>query len=264
MQRSALYVLGFAAAVCVVCAVIVSSAAVALKEKQEINSALFRRENVLVAAGLVAPGEEVESEEVARRFNERIEAHVIDLETGEYVPGIDPLTFDQRKATTDPATSERAPRNPAQIQRLPNHALVYEVRDASGNLEMVVLPVEGKGLWSTLYGFLALRSDLQTIQGLTFYEHGETPGLGGEVDNPRWKALWEGRKAFDDSGDVQIAVVKGPAGPPMEDPFEVDGLSGATITSRGVTNLVQFWLGPQGFGPYLDRLREATRAGTRG
>lgn len=254
MQRSAAYVLGFAAIVCVVCAVVVSSAAVALREKQEINSALYRRENVLVAAGIVEPGTSPGNEEIARLFEERIQARVVDLDTGEYAPDVDPLTYDQRKSTTDPSTSERAPANRAQLQRLPNHALVYEVRNESGGLEMVVLPVEGKGLWSTLYGFIALRSDLRTIQGLTFYEHGETPGLGGEVDNPRWKSLWEGRKAFGEQGDVEIHVVKGPAGPPSEDPYEVDGLSGATITSRGVTYLVQFWLGPQGFGPYLDRL----------
>lgn len=259
MQRSAAYVLGFAAAICVICAIVVSSAAVALREQQEINSALYRRENVLVAAGIVEPDEDLSSEEIARRFDERIEARVVDLDTGAYAPDIDPLTFDQRKATTDPATSDPAPSNRAQLQRVPHHALVYEVRSSAGDLEMVVLPVEGKGLWSTLYGFIALRSDLTTIQGLTFYQHGETPGLGGEVDNPRWKSLWEGRRAFDESGEVEIEVVKGPAGPPMEDPFEVDGLSGATITSRGVTYLVQFWLGDQGFGPYLERLEDEAR-----
>lgn len=257
MQRSAAYVLGFAAIICVVCAVVVSSAAVILKEQQEINSALFRRENVLVAAGIMGAEEDLSSEEISARFDARIEAHVIDLATGEYAPDIDPVTFDQRKATTDPGRSAPAPDNQAQIQRLPEHALVYEVRGDTGQVEMVVLPVEGKGLWSTLYGFLALQGDLETIQGLTFYEHGETPGLGGEVDNPRWKSLWEGRKAFDDGGDVAIEVVKGPAGPVFEAPYEVDGLSGATITSRGVSYLLQFWLGDDGFGPYLRRLEES-------
>lgn len=256
MQRSPAYVLGFAAIICVVCAVVVSSAAVALRDRQEINNALYRRENVLLAAGLAEPGEDLSDEELEARFA-RIEARVVDLRTGEYVPEIDPLTFDQRKASTDPATSRQAPPNAAQLQRLPNRAVVYEVRDEQGALEMVVLPVEGKGLWSTLYGFIALRSDLDTIQGLTFYRHGETPGLGGEVDNPRWKSLWEGREAFDESGDVVIEVVKGPAGPPFEDPYEVDGLSGATITSRGVTNLLRFWLGDNGFGPYLEKLKGA-------
>jgi Na+-transporting NADH:ubiquinone oxidoreductase subunit C len=121
---------------------------------------------------------------------------------------------------------------------------------------MVVIPVEGKGLWSTLYGFLALDKDVNTIKGLTFYQHAETPGLGGEVDNPKWKALWPGRKAFGDDGQPKIAVIKGQAGPVAEDPYQVDGLSGATITARGVSHLVQFWLGTNGFGPYLKQFKE--------
>ncbi len=121
---------------------------------------------------------------------------------------------------------------------------------------MLVLPVEGYGLWSTLYGFIALEADLTTIRGITFYQHGETPGLGGEVDNPNWKRKWVGRKAFGPEGEVKIHVVKGLAGPPSEDPYEVDGLSGATITSRGVSHLVQFWLGEQGFGPFLEKLEQ--------
>lgn len=256
MQRSAAYVLGFAAVICVVCAVVVSTAAVVLRDRQDFNSALYRRENVLIAAGLVAPGEEIDTQELERRLA-RLQARVIDLRSGEYVDGIDPATFDQRRAASDPARSRPAPPNAAQLQRLPENALVYEVRDAAGGLEMVVLPIEGKGLWSTLYGFLALRGDLTTIQGITFYQHGETPGLGGEVDNPRWKSLWEGRQAFDEQGEVAIRVIKGPAGPVAEEPFEVDGLSGATMTSRGVTNLVRFWLGDDGFGPYIARLEEA-------
>ena len=117
----------------------------------------------------------------------------------------------------------------------------------------VALPIEGKGLWSTLYGFLVLGSDGATIRGITFYQHGETPGLGGEIDNLDWKALWDGRQAFDADGRPVIEVVKGKA----SGPTEVDGLSGATLTSRGVTNLVRFWLGDNGFGPYLEQFRAA-------
>ena len=91
---------------------------------------------------------------------------------------------------------------------------------------------------------------------MTFYEHKETPGLGGEVDNPRWKALWDGRKAFDAAGVPEIQVVKGLAGSVDDAPHDVDGLAGATMTSRGVTNLLRFWLGEAGFQSYLDRLRE--------
>jgi Na+-transporting NADH:ubiquinone oxidoreductase subunit C len=106
-----------------------------------------------------------------------------------------------------------------------------------------------------LYGFVALESDANTIAGLGFYEHGETPGLGGEVDNPRWKALWEGKRAYRD-GQVAINVAKGAVNPQSSGAnWQVDGLSGATLTSRGVSNLVQFWLGAEGFQPYLTNLR---------
>ena len=118
---------------------------------------------------------------------------------------------------------------------------------------MIILQVWGQGLWSTMYGYLALSNDGVTIEGLTFYTHGETPGLGGEVDNPRWKALWPGRKAFDDQGEPAIEVVKGSPGPPSEAPHKVDALSGATITSNGVQYLLNFWLSDAAYGPYLDR-----------
>ena len=129
--------------------------------------------------------------------------------------------------------------------------------DDAEELEMVVIPVEGYGLWSTLYGFLALDKDTRTVRGLAYYEHGETPGLGGEVENPRWVALWPGRKVFDENGNVAIRVIKGAAGPPESDPYRVDGLSGATITSRGVTNMLAFWLGDDAYGPFLDQFRSA-------
>jgi Na+-transporting NADH:ubiquinone oxidoreductase subunit C len=127
---------------------------------------------------------------------------------------------------------------------------------AEGTLDMLVLPIEGKGLWSTMYGFLALDKDLKTVRGLTFYQHGETPGLGGEIDNPRWKALWPDRVAYDEAGEPVIEVIRGRAGTPDEDPHRIDGLSGATITARGVMHTVNFWLGDDGFGPYLETLRQ--------
>ena len=138
--------------------------------------------------------------------------------------------------------------------RLPNQALVFDVVQ-DGERKALILPIEGYGLWGTLYGYLALAPDTRTIVGITFYSHKETPGLGGEVDNPRWKALWPGRMAFNEGGVLSISVKKGAAGSAAEDPYNVDGLSGATITSRGVTNLLRFWLGESGFGPYLAKYR---------
>jgi len=257
MQRSVAYTLKFATGIAVVCAIIVSSFAVGLKDRQDANKLLDKKRNVLEAAGLREPNEKVDPAEVDRRFA-RIDQKIIELATGEDAPEIDVATFDQRRYAADPGTSSVAPANRAGVKRVPLHAEVYELRDENGALEMVILPIEGYGLWSTLYGFIALDADLQTIRGLTFYEHAETPGLGGEVDNPSWKAKWKGRLAFGDDGAPKIRVIKGAAGPATEAPFEVDGLSGATITSRGVTNLLTFWLSEEIFGPYLERLGRET------
>lgn len=255
MQRSVLYTVLFATAICLVCGVVVSSSAVWLKPLQEANKTLDRQMNVLVAAGLKTDDEKLTPEEVAARF-ERIRATVIDLESGAEVTDIDPQTFDQRREAADPEFGRPAPDNNAGIRRMPRHALIYSVLDDQGEVEKIVLPIEGKGLWSTLYGFLALDSDLETITGITFYQHAETPGLGGEVDNPKWKALWRDRRAYGDDGQPRIEVIKGKAGPPAEDPYRIDGLSGATLTSRGVSHLVRFWLGDDGFRPLLERLKE--------
>jgi Na+-transporting NADH:ubiquinone oxidoreductase subunit C len=254
MQTSPLKTILFAGAVCIVCSIFVASSAVALRDRQEENRLLDLRSKVLLVADLAEPRERIAREEINRRFEENLTARVIDLATGEYADEIDPVSFDQRAATQDPARSEIAPSNAAKVSRLPHHALVYQLLDGD-QVQRLILPIQGYGLWSTLYGFIALSADLQTIEGITFYEHGETAGLGGEVDNPNWQALWPGRQAFDENWQPRIQVIKGVAGSPERDPYRVDGLAGATITSRGVTNLVHFWLGEQGFGPYLERFR---------
>ena len=255
MQHNTTYTILFASAVCVVCSIFVSTSAVSLKEMQEENAKLDRQKKVLSVAGLMDAGAGWTAEKVEEAFTANIRAKVVDLKTGDYNEAIDATTFDQLKASKDPAQSRVAPKNDAQVQRLPNQALVYHVLK-EGAVDMLVFPVEGKGLWSTLYGFLALDKDGNTIRGLTFYHHGETPGLGGEVDNPKWKSLWPGRKAFDENRVPKIQVIKGQAPKADVAPYEVDGLSGATITSRGVTHLLHFWLGESGFRPYLNRFME--------
>jgi len=245
-------VLTVALALCIVCSVVVSAAAVVLKPQQQANKTRDLKRNILMAAGLYDANMSVEEQ------FERVTTRVVNIETGEYTSEINPEGFDQRAAAKDPSTSVRlsAEEDMAKIIRQAKYSLVYLVNDDEGELDKIILPVHGYGLWSTLYGFVALESDVNTIVGLGFYEHGETPGLGGEVDNPRWKALWEGKKAFRD-GEVAISVIKGAVSPesPSAD-WQVDGLSGATLTSKGVHNLVQFWLGENGFAPYLENLRK--------
>ena len=254
MRHSTGYTFVFAGIVCVVCAVLVSSSAVSLSDLQQTNAKLDKQKNVLYAAGLADPSETLSAEDVSRRF-EKVRAMAIRVEDGEPAPEIDPDGFDARKAAIDSEAGRAAPPNASVIKRVARHQVIYHVLGDGGEVAMIVLPIEGYGLWGTLYGFLALDADTKTVRGITYYEHKETPGLGGEVDNPAWKALWPGRMAFDEKGELAIEVIKGQAGSPGDDPYRVDGLSGATITSRGVTNMLRFWLGDNGFGPYLAKFR---------
>lgn len=253
-QHSTSYIFMFAAGVCLVCSVLVSFAAVALRERQEANQLLDRKRSVLQASQMIQPEEgRVSPEEIRARFN-TITTVVVDTTTGEVLEDMDPAAFDPAAAPRRPA-----PQNPAQVREIPEQAAVFQVMK-DGAVDMIILPIQGTGLWGMMHGYIALDSDTRTVRGITFYEHIETPGLGGEVDNPRWKGRWPDRKIFDEDWNIRIEVIKGAAGAPPEDPHRVDGLSGATITSRGVTNMLHFWLGENGFGPYLEKFRQSRSA----
>lgn len=238
---------------CVVCAVLVSTAAVALKPLQEANKALDMKTNILRVAGISTAGQDVN-----QLFEERIDARVIDLKTNAWADDIDPTKLDERKAVKDPASSITltGDTDEAGIQRHSRYKTAYLIKDGD-EIKTLLLPIRGKGLWSTLYGFIALEGDLNTVSGFGFYEHAETPGLGGEVDNPSWKAKWEGKQVYEENPmDPQLQVIKGQVGPDTRNAeHKVDGLAGATLTSNGVTNTVQFWLGENGYAPFLAKLR---------
>jgi Na+-transporting NADH:ubiquinone oxidoreductase subunit C len=247
-----------ALAVSLVSSVFVAGSAVYLKPVQQENSRLDKQRSILAIAGI--GGTELSGGEVREIFRRRIKAQVIDLSTGEVDPSRDPDTFDPLKAARDPKISEELPgaQDIALIKRREQFTTVYRLEkdDNSGDLEALILPVRGYGLWSTLYGFLAIKPDLNTVVGLGFYQHGETPGLGGEVDRPGWKALWPGKTLFAE-GQPVIRIVKGAVNPASSDAgHQVDGLAGATLTSNGVNHLLTFWLGEQGFGRYLAKLRQ--------
>jgi Na+-transporting NADH:ubiquinone oxidoreductase subunit C len=240
-----------AVGVSLVCSVLVSIAAIALKPLQETNSEEYRQRIVLEVAGLYEEGRSVGD------LFAQIDTRIVDLGSGNYVTDMDPATFDPIAAAGDPSLSSVIPAtsDTAGIGRRANYAPVYLVTEGE-EIEEIILPVYGKGLWSTMYGYLALAPDGNTIRGLRFYEHGETPGLGDQVDRPEWRALWQGKEVYGDDGEPVIEVVKGSVQPGPAAEHKIDGLSGATLTGRGVTNLLHYWLGPDGFGPYLDQFRE--------
>jgi Na+-transporting NADH:ubiquinone oxidoreductase subunit C len=249
LEFSNKYILGFAVLLCLVCSVAVSSLSVGLRDRQDVNRLLDQRLNVLSVAGIVEPGQKLPKEEVDRYF-EQIQELVIDRRTGELVADDKLKDVDPVKLAKDPDNSEPTPdalRRGTQVQALPHLLKLYRV-DVAGH-EGWVMPIWGNGLWSTLYGYLALSPDTQTVMGITYYEHGETPGLGGEVDNPAWKAQWVGKDAYDDEGQPRVTVVK--AGTVTDAGYQVDGMSGATITSNGVSAMIELWLGEHGYGKFL-------------
>ncbi|NIA28686.1 MAG: Na(+)-translocating NADH-quinone reductase subunit C [Actinobacteria bacterium] len=245
--------------VCLVCSILVSTAAVSLHGRQETNRKVEKLRNILAAGDLLTDKSNVEE-----TFKEKVQTYIINLATGETVPKdkytdkLNPDAFDIKTMANDPKYGQAIPAKEdiAKIKRMPKYMPVYEVKK-DGHIQKVILLVYGKGLWSTMYGLIALGKDLRTVEGFTFYEQGETPGLGGEVDNPRWKALWKGKQAYDKNGRLIIEVIKGKvdeSSPKANS--EVDGLSGATLTTRGVNNLVRFWLGADGYNSFLTKLRE--------
>ena len=260
-----------ALALCLVGAIVVSGSAVILRPLQDWNKSKDEKVNILEVAELYQKGTDVEA------AFKNVEPRIVDLATGDYVKDVDPATYDQWKAAKDPAQSEAIPANKdiASIKRKPKYAKVYLVKEGD-KLKSVILPVNGYGLWSTMFGFMALEADGQTMVGMNLYDQAETPGLGGEVVNPKWKALWKGKKVYNFSGkevhesnlsekgqtieigEVALGLVKGsvdPSKPGSE--YQVDALAGATLTSRGVSNLVQYWMSKEGYGLYLAKLRSA-------
>jgi Na+-transporting NADH:ubiquinone oxidoreductase subunit C len=255
-------VIVIALVVCLFCAIIVAGSAVALKELRIENKALDKKTNVLIAAGLFEEG--VTDVGDINTLFARFEPRVVDLRTKQLLTAAEAAAveqqleinfsdYDQRKAAKDPALSSALTdlEDIASINRREHYSLIYLLRSESG-LDRIVLPVHGYGLWSTLYGFLALEADGNTVSGITFYEHFETAGLGGEVDNPAWKAKWPGKQIYANNGGVAMRVIKGAVDPNSAEAIhQVDGLSGATLTSKGVENIIAYWLGDDGYGPML-------------
>ena len=234
------YVICFAVGMCVAASAALALCATLLKPIQDAAAEFDRQKNVMIAAGLMKQGDLRPRAELEKLYRDRVKEVVVDTETGAVAEG---------KTPADVA----AMKNPADKKRYRVGALGLT---AEGKTDAIVLPISGKGLWSTLYGYLALEGDANTVRGITFYKHGETPGLGGECENPEWTAKWVGKTILDEKGALaSIKVKKGVVDPaiPNEKAHMVDGLSGSTITSNGITNFVKADL--TAFSGYLGNLR---------
>ncbi|MPV85974.1 Na(+)-translocating NADH-quinone reductase subunit C [Ostreibacterium oceani] len=246
------FIIKVAVMLSVVCATLVSIAAVSLKPIQERNAAREKQLNILKAAGIYESGMNVE-----QVFNENFVSKAIDIRTGEVVEDVDVKTYDMLSAAKDPNQNiVLGDKDIAGIKTISEYAIIYYLMEGE-QVEKVILPVNGYGLWGIMYGFIAIDKDGETIRGLTFYNHKETPGLGAEITNANWQASWVGKKAFDNQGQPAISLVKGGvSNQPERAQYQVDALAGATITSRGVENMVAFWLGENGYQPFLTQLTQ--------
>jgi Na+-transporting NADH:ubiquinone oxidoreductase subunit C len=251
-NQTAKYTITVTLIMCIVCSIMVAGSVVLLRPYQVANKSLDFKRNVLSIAGILKEGESIDEQ------FKKVSIKIVDLDKGVFTDVIsNPETFDQRSSSKKPELSDAIPSDDdiAKLIRREKYAKVYLVNDENG-LSKVILPVRGYGLWSTMSGFLALDKDLNTILGFGFYEQMETPGLGGEVDNSKWKQLWIGKKIYSETGDVKFEVIKGHVG--EDTPYaehKVDGLSGATLTSNGVKNLMQYWMGEKGFKLFLTNLK---------
>jgi Na+-transporting NADH:ubiquinone oxidoreductase subunit C len=253
MNDSIIKTLAVAFSVCLICSLVVSSSAVSLRDLQKENKLNDRRLKVLQVADIYDP-----ELSISEQFLQ-LESKFIDFDTGRILTEYNNFNideYDQVKATKDSNLSKAIPASDdiAIIKNRENVGKIYILRDDLKNIDKLILPIRGYGLWGTLFGFIAIESDFNTVSGIEFYEHKETPGLGAEVDNPKWKTSWKGKKIYDDN-QVTLKVIKGKVedGDTMS-MYKVDGLSGATITSRGVSNMVSYWFSDSGYANLLKEL----------
>ncbi len=235
--------------ICLVCAALVSISAVGLKPLQQANKLLDKQTKILEASGLL----EKAGSDIVGTYAKFVEAKMIDLKTGKIIEG-DTDIFDERSDARDVSKSTKPENDIAGLSRRADRAVIYLVKNDQQQLDTIVLPIVGSGLWDLMYGFIGLAPDLNTVRSVVYSDLKETPGLGAEVLNPKWKALWAGKKMYNEQGEAAMHLVKGGAKP--GDVNGVDALSGATLTSNGVTRTLQFWLGDEGYGPFVTRFKE--------
>lgn len=261
-KQSALGILKFATIVCLFCSLFVSTAAVSLRGFQKQNAENEKKVNILRAAGLAGAEERLSTKQINEKFAQIIPL-VIDLKTGEPARDKNPLTYNMYNAAQSDKEGHALTDDPAGIKRIAKEGLAYVVADGD-QISRLVLPIQGYGLWSTMYGFTALsfKDQQPTLTGITFYQHAETPGLGARITEPEWQEKWANIIPYDDNGNPHIDLVKVRSN---EAKNQVDAIAGATLTSNGVEHMMNFWLGEQGYKPLVDHIRngEITLANLR-
>jgi Na+-transporting NADH:ubiquinone oxidoreductase subunit C len=243
---------------CLVCSLLVCVSVVALKDLQSKAMNVDREKSILAAAQI-----EFTDSNVSQVYADNIEARLLDLNSGDFVLDqneiskivgtgtVDGYNFVSASKLAESNISIPADKDLAKIRVRAKYMPVYLVKSAGG-YSSIILPFYGQGLWSTMYGYLSVATDGNTIRGVKYYSHGETPGLGAEIENPAFTATWVNKKLFNEAGDVAFKVTK-----KVEKPeYEIDALSGATLTSNGVSTSVEYWASSNGYGPFLQKVKK--------
>lgn len=222
MRQSNSYIVIYAAVLTIVCGGLLALAAEGLKEKQQYNIDQEQKKNILSTVITLDEGADINAV-----YSKKVKAFVVDFE-GNVKDGVEPkdvnLAVEYKKAPAD--------------RLLP----VYEFKSESdpNKTEYVVLPVFGYGLWNNIWGFVALKADLNTIQGVKFQHAGETPGLGARIESDQdVQDRYKGKTIFDESKLVSVSMMKGEGFEYADKPHQVDGMSGATLTGKGVNNMLK-------------------------
>ena len=253
MNESITKTIGVAFCVCLICSLVVSFSAVSLRDLQNENKLNDKRIKILQAADIYNPDEDIKQQFL------KLETKFVNFETGKLMDTYMDFSleeYDPILATRDSNLSSKVPTSEdiAVIKNRENIGKIFILRNDDYSINKLILPIRGYGLWGTLYGYISIENDFNTIAGIEFYDHKETPGLGAEVDNPKWKNLWPGKEIYQ-NGEVSLNVIKGKVDNNDKDAqYEIDGLSGATITSRGVTNMIAYWFGESGYSKLFKEL----------
>ena len=224
MRQSNLYIILYSAAITVVCGGLLAFASITLKDEQDANIALEQKKNILSSVLVVD-----EDANIEERYAKRVRSFVLDFE-GNVKPGL------RAEDVTIAVEYKKAPKE----RLLP----VYEFRSAndSSKVEYAVMPVYGYGLWNNIWGFIAVKSDFTTIQGVKFQHAGETPGLGARIESEEVQDRFKGKTIFEGDKLKPVVMQKGEGNDFSNDPHRVDGMSSATLTAKGVNNMLADYL----------------------
>ncbi|NHB67246.1 NADH:ubiquinone reductase (Na(+)-transporting) subunit C [Perlabentimonas gracilis] len=223
-KQSNLYIFMYSSVMVIIVAALLSLASTALRPFQEKNVETEKRLDILRSVGRASDVASASNKHdyVGNEFNQVVVEQLVVNRKGNRVEGVDPFTVDLKVEFAKPEAEQNLP--------------VYVAKLNDGSTKYI-LPLLGRGLWGPIWGYISLNDDFNTVYGASFAHKSETPGLGAEIANADFQQQFKGKQIFRDSKFVSISVVKG--GASSSDPHSVDAVSGGTITSQGLEDMIK-------------------------